>query len=460
MLGEKYNIPVIFNAPGVPYYFDKKYQKIIKSIMDKVEYISVRDEESKSILEACGIKNIKVVPDTILCINEIFTQEELKKINVKLVQEKRVPKIDNYIAIQHNRSNIDNKIYIDTLRETIDYLTEKYNYNVLLVPIGYVHNDAEFMKKIYKKSNKKVKMVEGKLSPLEMLSVFANSKGYIGTSMHGAVTTYAYGNPILILNIKRLVKIGGLLNNINQSSCEVKNINDLKNKIDTEFFKKHKKNNAVKNINKHFDKIKSIINDEKGFLKKLDYEDNNLIAAYDTLSENIDDDLYEAKIYLDYGDGYFEDNILKAKWEYKKNKKVLIINIPDDVKSIRIDPIENYIVKYSYLKISSNKKTIDYNVNNRLKLNDKINIINSFDPQIIINDVNGLCEIILESDLEILKYENYIYVFNKLKDMQNDFAEIEKQYNNLKITYNIIISRFNKTIYGLLIKIKNKITKK
>ncbi|MBO5530354.1 MAG: polysaccharide pyruvyl transferase family protein [Bacilli bacterium] len=179
VLGKKYNIPVVFNSPGVPYYFDLNQEKIIKTIMNSVDYISVRDRESKKILERAGIKNVNVVPDTILCIDKYITKSDNEKIKNQLIKDKKIPDVDNYIVIQHNKSNINNKLYIKEIKKLIDLIIKKYKYNVLLLPIGYVHNDIDFLNNIYNEKNKNLYIVKNKLTPEEMLSVLSCSKGYV-----------------------------------------------------------------------------------------------------------------------------------------------------------------------------------------------------------------------------------------------------------------------------------------
>ena len=70
------------------------------------------------------------------------------------------------------------------------------------MPIGYVHEDGDFLRQIYDSKDDKQFLVNEKLSPIEMCAVLAGSNGYIGSSMHGAVVSYAYIKFAVCINTK------------------------------------------------------------------------------------------------------------------------------------------------------------------------------------------------------------------------------------------------------------------
>ncbi|MFV0395644.1 MAG: polysaccharide pyruvyl transferase family protein [Coprobacillaceae bacterium] len=79
MIANRYNIPVIFNCPGVPFPFKDEEKEIVKELLETVDYCSVRNEKSKKHLEDCGVKNVIVSPDTIIRIFDVYDKEELSK---------------------------------------------------------------------------------------------------------------------------------------------------------------------------------------------------------------------------------------------------------------------------------------------------------------------------------------------------------------------------------------------
>ena len=456
VLGKKYNIPVIFNAPGVPYYFDLNQEKMIKTILKNVDYISVRDEESKKVLQRSGIKNINVVPDTILCIDEFITKEDNIKIKDELVYKKMIPKIDNYIVVQHNKSNINNNLYIKEINKLIKLITEKYKYNVLLLPIGYVHNDIDFLDKIYNKNNKKVFIVKKKLTPEEMLSVLSCSKGYVGTSMHGAVTSYVYKNPIMIINVKKLVKIGGILEQMNAKNNQIKNIYDICDVFEQHFFNSYNEsthNNIKQKINSHFLSMKKII-EKENVTYDYNYERDLLLTSFEELTK-YDEKHYDfANIYFDYGEDFKEEQKITVPI-VKKEKNEIEFIIPKNAINIRIDLIEGKYQRLDYFNVRINDNETKYNVLESLYTNNKY-YFTTTDPKVIIpvDDDSDYKKAKVEFLGEILEYDNFD---SFMKSIYSDFEKIENENYSLK--YKINNKMKYKTKY-LIKRIIKKIIKK
>jgi len=200
LLAKKYGIPVVFNAVGVTNNFTDDEIFIVKEILNYVDYFTVRDTESQKTLERIGIFNSKIVPDTVLTIKDLYSEEELDKEYTSLIKNQTIPDLKNYIIFQHNVTNIDNQKYFNNIIKLINTVSKKNK--VLLMPIGYIHDDDKILNKIYNENMSNVYIVnlEKKLTPKQMISIIKNSDGYIGTSMHGAVVSYAYSKKIMILN--------------------------------------------------------------------------------------------------------------------------------------------------------------------------------------------------------------------------------------------------------------------
>lgn len=236
LIANRYDIPVVFNAPGVPFNFSNFKKVNVKKIIECLDYCSVRDEESKENLISCQIeKEIEVVPDTIIKIYETFEKNELIDNAKKLMRRGVIPHSTKYIVIQHNRYRYDDEVYLNHMKEFMNMLIDKYDYDIMLVPIGYVHRDIDFLNNILINSSR-IHLIKTKLSPYDMLSVFVNSCGFIGTSLHGLITSSAYGVPILGINEQNFVKVTGYLKLINKENVEVNDIRLLKKKFEDYFF--------------------------------------------------------------------------------------------------------------------------------------------------------------------------------------------------------------------------------
>lgn len=329
LLGKKYNIPVIFNAPGVPFKFTEEQKSIVDILLETIEYISLRDETSKKILSNTYEGIINVVPDTINLIPNFYSKEKLSENLSKLRNNKIIPFINNYIVIQTRIIYHDEERYIEELKKLVNYITNEEKKEVLIVPIGYVHNDIAFSEKLLDKNNKKIFIIKKKLHPFDMLTIFANSDGFIGTSLHGILTSNAYEVPIYALNTENLVKITGFLKLIKKEKQQAIEINDITFNYKRNFKKQDFKSNKaiIEMDNKHFDKIAEIIKNHK-IKESVNLEEKIL----DTFYTNIDFLKLQAKNNQIKQENYQnllnENRILKNEIDSLKNSNSFKITAP------------------------------------------------------------------------------------------------------------------------------------
>ena len=322
LLASKYNIKVVFNAPGLPVKFNGSQQRFNKFFLDKVDYISVRDEVSKENLGNNYNNKCIVVPDTINMIPNIYSKEELSKNFNKLIKNKIIPNVSNYILLQTRKIENDEEHYISKIKELIDYITSVEKKNVVIMPIGYVHKDIDICSKLTDKNNKLLYIIDNKLNPYDMLTVIANSKGFIGSSLHGLLTSNIYNVNIMAINKECLGKVRGFMKLINKENLEVNNIDECLDKYKNEFYKQNFKKNKYlqKCVSSHFDTIANIITSNQ---KKEDNDD--YYSFFNELYEFVDN--YEVML-KENGQLKNEVNVLENEIHNLLNSKSFKITAP------------------------------------------------------------------------------------------------------------------------------------
>jgi polysaccharide pyruvyl transferase WcaK-like protein len=435
LIGKKYNARIIFNNPGVPFAFNNNFHSVIRKIMTDVDYISVRDKQSKSNLVDCGVSNVQINPDTILAIDEVWSKKELSA-NYKIISKKnKILTRKNYIIFQHNVPRINDTVYLEKISEFIDYINDKYEYDIVLLPIGYVHNDIAILSKIKSiiKNSDKIHLIEEKLSPYDMITIIANSKGFIGTSLHGIITASAYNVPILAINNDSLVKVHGYLQAIGKENIEVIDINKISSKFDKYFFTKYSNdiNECRSKIDNHFSNIVDMIKKGPSTSKNSNPYNEVISLFYEELSkvEGRDNHLQMLNIYADYGNGFNEQDIIRVNYKETKSGINVTTSLPNMVKKIRIDLAEGRYIKVKNLVIKANKKEIWPIIPNSKDVGDEIFIF-SDDPQIIINKSmpqNTVIDISLK--MSSIDSRELCDIINKL---------IDNNPNNKKLLKNII----------------------
>lgn len=219
----KYNIPLLWNAPGVPYKFMDAEKLLVKELCQLVNYISVRDNVSKCNLEECGVTSeIQVVPDTVFSISELIPKEELEErfsqMNLGLEKNK-------YVIFQANHTYLQTEMQgcIETLRK----IKAEHQMEILLLPIGYALGDEDFVTGLLKECPGEFVTINNKMSPIEMLTLLANAAGYVGSSLHGCITASTYGVPIVVCNYNRHIKVEGFLELVNMKEAVVYSARDI-----------------------------------------------------------------------------------------------------------------------------------------------------------------------------------------------------------------------------------------
>ncbi len=434
LIANKYNIPVVFNNPGIPMPFSKYEQQLTKLLLQNVDYISVRDHRSKEYLQKCGVTDVQVIPDTVYSIPEYFKKEELHQIKADLVEKSVLPAWDNYIIFQHNTVNEED---LQELRKILDWLTKEKTYNVLLMPIGYVHSDSKFMEKLMDEGNERLFFCKEKLTPKEMCAVLSMSSGYIGTSMHGAIVSYAYGKQIVSINTAKMSKITGFLELIHKEDAEVHHIKELKDVVEKQFsitYQKEDYDQVCQKIEGHFRYIEENYIDH-GVQGNGDSSNMfDILEQYHEIAEQVKSFAYQnfesAKVYYDYGEGYSETN--SDEYEYTRQGEVYQLSIPimQGVKNLRIDPVENQIAVLKNIKVQIDGKDAVYSIPYSCNYQDGL-ILNSLDPMIMISDVKGEM-LTIEYQAEIINDDNICQMIAYWNERNIEVEELRKQLEQLQ----------------------------
>ncbi|MBR3161782.1 MAG: hypothetical protein IKF19_03535 [Bacilli bacterium] len=119
--------------------------------------------------------------------------------------------------------------------------------------------------------------------------------------------------------------------------------------------------------------------------------------------------LHQAKVYLDFGDGFNEINTMFIPLIVEDGKytlKINLVKISKDVHNVRIDPIENRKIVLRNLIIYSNEGNVEVEIPKKNYLLGKIRngiYINSKDPRIIIKNTKNYKYIKFFANIELEK---------------------------------------------------------
>ncbi len=464
-IASKYNIPLLFNCPGVPFEFSDNDKIMLKEYLKHVDYVSVRDNKSRNIIKSTGTKKtINVFPDSVISISEVVDVSDA----LKSLKERYGVLVNKYFVFQSFPPLNDS--YLPQLKDALKELIDYYNIPIIMFPIGRVHNDHVFLKELIKELNDdRFIYIEDKLNLIESCALLSGAELFIGTSLHGNIISNSYGVPSIALDAGNLIKVRNSFKILDREEYCIKDISTLKETVDKVLSepKLEKLTEAITLVNKHFDILKdSISNKEKtpsfmGALRSTYYHQRQ---NKNTLT-----------FYFDCGEGFSQDNVKEIVY-YDEGHLQADVFFPENCKTVRIDPIEGVFPIVKNLSISLDGTPCKYSHNGNEQ--DGIFFYNT-DPQIFV-DLKNEKHMLIDFDIEIMPssyIQEALNVFrglperierleNTLKDTRvharNLEAAIENLNEQLTEKENVIFSMENSTSWKVtapLRKIKDK-TKK
>jgi len=434
----KYNIKLLWNCPGVPFDFPEALAPTFTEIVDFADYLSVRDKQSKdSLCKLCDSDKITIAPDGVFSISNIISKAETEEIYGKLSAKLSLPKSREYVIVQIARAfGHEEKIASELLK-----IKNKYNKKLVLMPIGYVHDDIVDLSKIKALMGDDAILIEEKLIPLEMLSVLANAFAFIGSSMHGSVVSLSYAVPSLALNFLRQPKIFGFYDVVNRTEFVVDDPSDISVTFDGIMSRNDSDLPQYIGIcEKHFDKMAQIIT--AGKEQKL--LPSSLIERLYTSVKSISS-IPQYTVYFDTGSGY--NGTEKQDFWFAKGQTSIdtTITIPPGTKGIRFDPVEERQCVVSNLKITSaDGRNLMYVLPNTCYKEGESLYFVTDDPQMTI-PVKGEETVHIRCDIAFCEGE----IVLQLKEKIDKFAELSDVHTRKIFEYEGAISEKDNQLLAL-----------
>lgn len=175
----------------------KKLNRII-GVLNKSLFLSVRDGRTFDSLVKNNVKQVNLVPDTAVLISKIFPLHELS-LKIEVNGFNHVTK-KSYIFLQIGKTKGPDDL--ETFVKRLAQVAKSKQLEVVCAPIGISpgHEDHVLLEKLVEISDD-WRFIMPK-SIFETMYLIASSSMYIGTSLHGAITAFAYNLPIVPLNIR------------------------------------------------------------------------------------------------------------------------------------------------------------------------------------------------------------------------------------------------------------------
>ncbi|HEY6333779.1 MAG TPA: polysaccharide pyruvyl transferase family protein, partial [Blastocatellia bacterium] len=197
--------PVFWNAPGVPHDFTPEQCGAVRDAVEHVNYLSVRDQASKTRLERAGVeREVKIAPDTAFLLREIFPRGQLCSTIERLKATGLFPRAGKTLCFHASFTSQSAEANIaQILTRVLDLHPEL---NVVMLPIGACHGDRQTLGRIYGMmggmiARERTFFCDTRLDVEDITAMVANSDFLASSSLHGNIAAWVYGVDSIILSL-------------------------------------------------------------------------------------------------------------------------------------------------------------------------------------------------------------------------------------------------------------------
>ena len=216
----KHGIPYAYNRVGVAKPIPAEKRTLVKQVIEPASFLSCRDAPSAGHLREAGVNStLFVSPDSAIDIARVFRPAELSRHYQNEAREKYGIPIGVTTAVVHVKERYL-KGQFDALTSIIELLARNAVHAVL-IPLGICHGDDSLLLDRRLQTSSATCISNPELL-VDVLSLLAASNFYIGSSLHGAVTSLAYRNNVVIVADEQssgMAKFSGFLSQVALSRC-------------------------------------------------------------------------------------------------------------------------------------------------------------------------------------------------------------------------------------------------
>jgi polysaccharide pyruvyl transferase WcaK-like protein len=204
------NIPVVWNAPGVPHPLVQSQRILIDAALRSADYLSVRDRGAAELLRAPGDVEFEIVPDTVVEISRLWSRQSLEAPFRSFIARKGGEPDARYFAL-HFRDRSIAQLGADGAAALIDEFAKTRQLVPILIAIGQAHADDAVARDIARHLKSGHIVLDDPSSLVEIAAAIGQSSLYVGASLHGYIVAAAYGVPGVLVARPSYRKFQGFL---------------------------------------------------------------------------------------------------------------------------------------------------------------------------------------------------------------------------------------------------------
>lgn len=204
------DIPLAWNAPGVPHPFASHQRALIEAGLRAADYVCLRDRGSLELLEPPTDVETSIVPDPVADIALLWPRAALAAPFKRLIERKGADGGSGYFAL-HFRNRSLARLGAPAAAEMVDAFARAQGLTPILLAVGQTHADDVLAREISAQMKARHIVLDDPASLIEIAAAIGESRLYIGASLHGYVTAAAYGVPGVLVALPSYRKFQGFL---------------------------------------------------------------------------------------------------------------------------------------------------------------------------------------------------------------------------------------------------------
>ncbi|WP_238097021.1 glycosyltransferase [Vibrio cincinnatiensis] len=258
------SVPIIWNCPGVSESLDGGFVNSISDVLERTNYISVRDDESADLLRVVNHDiNVSIVPDSAWQISEIFKKEELKSLFLEVIRGEQKRKYATF----HFNDRYLTKNSLSSICRYVESICIQFDVTPILLALGNCHNDEHLIRNIAEGLTIDSIVVDKPDSLKKCIAILAHSIAYFGSSMHGFIISSSYGN-MAICVAEDKIKFDGIQKLFSNTQVYFNSWDSVYDKIDLFNYSQRIElsrevtRNASRLLSQHWIKIRGLLADK------------------------------------------------------------------------------------------------------------------------------------------------------------------------------------------------------
>lgn len=218
--------PVLWHGIGVPFDFDEPHATVVRTALARRPYVTVRDGASLARLRRIGVEGeIGVVPDSALLLARLFDDSELDRRYERLRARGAVPAQGRPLVLQASRGL---EGFVDAVAGALEHVRRgEPRLPVVLLATGPDMGDDDVLDELEPALRTPVYRLPSGADVEDIAAVIRASAGFVGSSLHGAITAMVYGLPMLMLDLDGRAKLDGVAESLGTPAAVIHDVADV-----------------------------------------------------------------------------------------------------------------------------------------------------------------------------------------------------------------------------------------